>query len=65
MGGALAPYIAIKVAEHAGRDVPYYVGAACCVVAIAILVTRRRHLQSLDRVAIDHTFQDGPLPARA
>ncbi|MBO2446878.1 MFS transporter [Actinomadura barringtoniae] len=65
LGGAIAPFLASKLAEHINSDVPYYVGAACCVVAIGILVTRRRHLESLSRVDIDHTFQDAPLPAKA
>jgi MFS family permease len=65
MGGAIAPYLASKLAEHINSDAPYFVGAACCAVAIGILATRRRHLEALDRVDIDHTFQDAPLPAQA
>jgi ACDE family multidrug resistance protein len=65
MGGAVAPYLASKLAEHLNADVPYFVGAACCAVAIGILVTRRGHLEALDRVDIDHTFQDTPVPAKA
>ncbi|MQY03897.1 MFS transporter [Actinomadura macrotermitis] len=65
MGGALAPYIASKLAEHFSTAVPYYAGAACCAVAMAILVIRRGHLRPLERVDIDHTFQEAPLPAQA
>ncbi|WP_157431365.1 MFS transporter [Actinomadura hibisca] len=65
MGGALAPFFASKLAEKTDASVPYYVGAACCLVAIAILVVRRRHLAALERVDIDHTFQEAPLPAQA
>ncbi|WP_329519586.1 MFS transporter [Spirillospora sp. NBC_01491] len=64
LGGALAPYIATKLAEEVDSSVPYYAGAACCAVGIAILVKRRRHLGTLDRVDIDHAFQDTPEPAR-
>ena len=63
MGGALAPYFATKLAEEVNPHLPYVVGAACCAVAIGVLVTRRRHLAPLERVDIDHTFQDEPLPA--
>ncbi|MGI5167372.1 MFS transporter [Spirillospora sp. CA-253888] len=65
MGGALAPYIASKLAEEFDPSVPYYAGAACCVVAIAILVVRREHLSALERVDIDHAFQEAPLPVKA
>ncbi|TYK49272.1 MFS transporter [Actinomadura decatromicini] len=63
MGGALAPYIATKLAEKVNADVPYFVGAACCAVAIGILAVRRRHLDALERVDIDHAFQDAPATA--
>ncbi|TYB46561.1 MFS transporter [Actinomadura chibensis] len=63
MGGALAPYFATKLAEKADADVPYFVGAACCAVAIGILAVRRRHLNALERVDIDHAFQDAPSTA--
>ncbi|WP_433224799.1 MFS transporter [Microtetraspora malaysiensis] len=64
MGGALAPYIVTKLGEEFGEAVPYYVGAACCVVGIAILFTRRHHLAALDHVDTDHTFRDAS-PAQA
>jgi MFS family permease len=60
-GGAIAPYIATKLGEHVNAHVPYYLGAACCVVAIGVLVVRRRHLSSLDAVDIDHVFGDARL----
>ncbi|MFB4304440.1 MFS transporter [Actinomadura sp. NTSP31] len=65
MGGALAPYFATKLAEEVNPHLPYVVGAACCAVAIGILVTRRRHMAPLERVDIDHAFQDAPVPAKA
>ncbi|MBW8481505.1 MFS transporter [Actinomadura parmotrematis] len=65
LGGALAPYIATKVAEHTNDSMPYVIGAACCAVAVAILLVRRRHLAPLERVDIDHTFQESPLPTQA
>ncbi|MGC4954128.1 MFS transporter [Actinomadura citrea] len=63
MGGALAPYIATRLAEEVDANLPYVVGAACCAVAIGILAVRRRHLEPLERVDIDHTFQDAPAAA--
>jgi predicted MFS family arabinose efflux permease len=58
LGGAIAPYIATKLGEQISPDVPYYVGAVCCVVAMGVLVTRRRHLSTLDEVDIDHLAHD-------
>jgi fucose permease len=44
-GGAIAPYLAGKLAEHAGVQVPFYVGAAGVAVAIVILVAGRARLR--------------------
>ncbi|WP_338740208.1 MFS transporter [Actinomadura luteofluorescens] len=63
MGGALAPFIATKLAEEVDAKLPYVVGAACCAVAIGILAVRRRHLAPLERVDLDHAFQDAPAAA--
>ncbi|GAA4224690.1 MFS transporter [Actinomadura meridiana] len=63
MGGALAPYIATKLAEELNANVPYFVGAACCAVAIGVLAVRRRHLGALERVDADHALQDAPATA--
>lgn len=40
-GGAAAPYIAGKLAEHLGADVPFYVGAGTVAAAIVVLVAWR------------------------
>ncbi|MBE1534154.1 MFS transporter [Actinomadura algeriensis] len=63
MGGALAPYFATKLAEEVDAHLPYIVGAAACAVAIGILAVRRRHLAPLERVDVDHAFQDAPAHA--
>ncbi|RMI44468.1 MFS transporter [Actinomadura harenae] len=63
LGGALAPYFGSKLAERFSDSTPYYIGALCCAIAIVVLVVRRRHLESLERVDTDHAFQDAPLPA--
>jgi MFS family permease len=64
LGGATAPYAASKLGEGVDPSMPYYVGALCCLIGIAVLYTRRRHLQVLDRVDVDQTFQDAPPLAR-
>ncbi|TMR25217.1 MFS transporter [Nonomuraea zeae] len=58
MGGALAPFIATKLGEEIGVPVPYALGAACCLVGMAVLYTRRHHLLALSRVDEDHTVHD-------
>ncbi|MEV4252746.1 MFS transporter [Spirillospora sp. NPDC049652] len=65
LGGGLAPYFGSKLAERFSSSTPYFVGALCCAIAIGILVVRRRHLGTLERVDIDHTFQDETVPAEA
>ncbi|MEV5747653.1 MFS transporter [Actinoallomurus sp. NPDC052308] len=64
LGGAVAPYIASKLGEGVDPSLPYCAGALCCLIGMAVLYTRRRHLRSLERVDIDHTFQDAPTLAR-
>jgi predicted MFS family arabinose efflux permease len=39
IGGGLAPYFAGRMAERWGVHVPFYVGAASVLVAIAVLST--------------------------
>ncbi|MBB6033673.1 MFS transporter [Phytomonospora endophytica] len=58
LGAALAPYIASKLGEEIDVSVPYYLGALCCAVAIAVLYLRRHHLQSLEAVDTDHERLD-------
>jgi predicted MFS family arabinose efflux permease len=43
-GGAVAPFMAGKLAEWYAPGVPFFVGAAAVVLALAILVAGRRHL---------------------
>jgi len=47
LGAAFAPVIASRLGDEVGVSVPYALGAACCVVAVAVLVVRRRHLVAL------------------
>jgi ACDE family multidrug resistance protein len=43
-GGAVAPFLAGKLAEWYAPSVPFYVGAAAVALALAILVAGRGHL---------------------
>lgn len=48
LGGALAPFIATTLGETTAEWLPYALGAACCIAAIAILRTSRHHLDVLN-----------------
>ncbi|MCG5218798.1 MFS transporter [Streptosporangium sp. KLBMP 9127] len=52
MGGALAPFIATKLGEEISPDLPYYLGALCCLAGIGVLALRRHHLTALARVDV-------------
>jgi MFS family permease len=43
-GGAVAPYLAGKLAEWVSPQTPFYVGAGAVAVALVILVAGRRYL---------------------
>ena len=48
IGGAIAPYLAGKLAEHYIPHVPFYVGAAGVVVGIVVLSTGHSLLRVVD-----------------
>jgi MFS family permease len=48
MGGAIAPYLAGKLAEHVDTHLPFYVGAVAVVGAIVVLATGHALLSDLD-----------------
>ncbi|MDA0565554.1 MFS transporter [Streptomonospora sp. S1-112] len=50
IGGAAAPFVATTLGEALTTWAPYLLGAACCLVATAILAARRHHLGALARV---------------
>ena len=65
LGAAFAPFIASKLGEEISPSLPYYLGAACCLAAIAVLALRRKHLAALDEVDVDHELHDAqPAAAR-
>ena len=43
-GGAIAPFMAGKLAENVSPESPFLVGAAAVVVALGILIAGRRHM---------------------
>ena len=46
-GGAIAPYLAGKLAEGVSPQAPFLVGAGAVLIALAILLGGRRHLTGL------------------
>jgi MFS transporter, ACDE family, multidrug resistance protein len=49
IGGGLAPYVAGRMAEHWRVHVPFYVGAASVLTAIAVLSTGHRPLRAAEQ----------------
>jgi ACDE family multidrug resistance protein len=49
MGGAIAPYLAGKLAERFNPHLPFYVGAGAVAIAIGVLAGGHRVLRGLDR----------------
>ncbi|MGZ4277576.1 MAG: MFS transporter [Solirubrobacteraceae bacterium] len=47
-GGAIAPFLAGKLAEHVSPDMPFFVGAGAVVVAVAITVAGRALLTATE-----------------
>jgi MFS family permease len=55
-GGAIAPFLAGKLAEDVSLQAPFLVGAGAVLVALVILVTGRKHL-----AAAEHTPEHAQL----
>jgi ACDE family multidrug resistance protein len=49
-GGAIAPYLAGKLAEGVSLEAPFLVGAGAVLVALAILVAGRHHIREVSEV---------------
>ncbi|MFF2911995.1 MFS transporter [Paenibacillus sp. NPDC057934] len=54
IGGALAPWLAGKLAEWYNPHVPFYVGALFVVVAVAIVIFGRNYLTNVDMASAGH-----------
>ena len=48
-GGAVAPFLAGKLAEDVSLQAPFLVGASAVLVALVILIAGRRHLAAAER----------------
>ncbi|MFC3749481.1 MFS transporter [Paenibacillus sp. GCM10012306] len=54
IGGALAPWLAGKLAEWYNPHVPFYIGALFVVVAIGIVLLGRKYLTHVDKASAGH-----------
>ncbi|NQX60791.1 MFS transporter [Paenibacillus qinlingensis] len=54
IGGAIAPFLAGKLAEWFNPHMPFIVGGACVVVAVIYLWMNRQHLKHVDDVESAH-----------
>lgn len=50
IGGALAPYYAVKFAEWFDFHAPFYIGAGFVVLAVIVIWMNRKHLKHVDEV---------------
>lgn len=48
LGGAVSPYLAGKLAEWYNSATPFYFGGLMVLVAVVVLIVRRRHLAGID-----------------
>lgn len=64
-GGAAAPYIAGKLAEHIGPDVPFYVGAGTVAAAIVVLVAWRALITPHEDAEDPHGAANAPATTAA
>ncbi len=48
IGGAVAPFLAGKMGENISPRLPFFVGAGCVAVGIAVLASGHRHLHVVD-----------------
>jgi predicted MFS family arabinose efflux permease len=64
-GGAIAPWLAGKLAERYTPHIPFYVGAATVVLSIAVLYSGRNYLQSVELPATTEEIAIGEEAATA
>lgn len=48
LGGAVSPFLAGKLAEWYNSATPFYFGGAMVLIAVVVLIVRRRHLADID-----------------
>lgn len=49
IGGAIAPYLAGKLAEWYNPEMPFIVGGACVLLSVLFLLIERKHLAHVDQ----------------
>ena len=54
LGGAVAPYLAGKLAEWFNPKIPFYFGALMVLIAVVFLFARRQHLAGIDSKLSHH-----------
>ncbi|QJD85561.1 MFS transporter [Cohnella herbarum] len=54
VGGALAPYYAVKFSEWFDFHAPFYIGAGFVVLAVIVIWLNRKHLKHVDEVESEH-----------
>jgi MFS family permease len=60
-GGAIAPFLAGKLAEGVSLQAPFLVGAAAVLIALAILLLGRRHLAAAEIGSVPGQLRIRPL----
>ncbi|MFS0783764.1 MFS transporter [Bacillus sp. 1P06AnD] len=48
IGGAVAPWLAGKLAEWFNQQMPFYVGATAVILGVLVALMRRKHLQGIE-----------------
>ena len=61
IGGGLAPFVAGKLAEHYNIHVPFLMGGASFLIAIAVLATGHRILAAAEQPAEEPTTAHAPI----
>ncbi|KIL37728.1 MFS transporter [Cohnella kolymensis] len=54
IGAAIAPYLALKLADWFNPHVPFIVGAAFVLLSVVFILLNRNHVKHVDQVAIGH-----------
>jgi len=49
IGGAIAPYLAGKLAEWFNPETPFIVGGTCVLLSVLFLMIERKHLAHVDQ----------------
>ncbi len=64
-GGAVAPFVAGKLAEHVSVQAPFYLGAVMTAIAVGLVWFYRRSLVPVSAQTVDEAIPSAPVPAAA